>query len=481
MSDGERIGGYRVLRRLATGGRATVRLAHGGDPAMTAVLKTTAADDPAAVREAAALDRGAGEHVVALLDAVADDDRLTLVLPRLPGGDLSRLLAERMALEGGEAVTILAPLAATVARLHDAGVAHGALSAASVLFDEEHAPVLTGFGAAAVFAAGAPEIERERTPEVAADRAALRSLASTVLARVAGSRRTAAHRLLADVAAASDADLAGMLACRVFDLAAALPVRDADPPTGEPVGGGRIVPVTASVPDAEVRGAGWYAGWVARIERWIDRSPAAEARAALGSRWAALSRGRRRMVLGAGTGAVALVVALVAVPGAGTSSAEPAAATVSPPAAASGSSASASAQAGRTDAPSAAGSPGDAVTRGDDPVAATTALLQRREDCRRQLSVLCLDGVEQDGSAAADADRAAIVGAQAGGELGADRVPPAASAAPRLSERVGDSALVVLAGGASMLLVRDGGAWRLRDLLPAPAAAPTPSTPPPAG
>ncbi|MFW8745955.1 hypothetical protein, partial [Mesorhizobium japonicum] len=109
--------------------------------------------------------------------------------------------------------------------------------------------------------------------------------------------------------------------------------------------------------------------------------------------------------------------------------------------------------------------------RGDDPAAAATVLLRRREACRRELSVLCLDGVDQDGSAAADLDRAALRSAQDGGELVADLVPAATDASPRLGERLGDSALVTLTGGASMLLVREGDGWRIRDLLGAPSSA----------
>ncbi|MFW8745518.1 protein kinase domain-containing protein, partial [Mesorhizobium japonicum] len=230
------------------------------------------------------LDRGAGAHVVALLDVAADDDRLTLVLPRLPGGDLARLLAQRTTLEGGEAVTILAPIAATVVRLHDAGVAHGALRAGSVLFDDDGAPVLTGFGSAAMFAPGAPEVERERVPEVAADRAALRAIASTVLDRVAGGRSAAAQRLRSEAAAASDADVAALLATRVFEVAAARPVRDADPVAAEAGGGLRIIPLAepVAVADGEPdRNRMRRQGWAARVESWLDRSPVADAKAAL--------------------------------------------------------------------------------------------------------------------------------------------------------------------------------------------------------
>src|SRR5690606_1576163 len=152
-----------------------------------------------------------GEHVVRLLDVGADENGTVLVLERLPGGSLAELLERRTALAAGEAVTILAPLAATVERLHAAGVAHGALSPGAVHFREDRAPVLTGFGAAELFAPGAPEVVRETIPGVVADRAALGGLAGVVLGRVDGAGALAARRLADRVLAASPAELSEAL------------------------------------------------------------------------------------------------------------------------------------------------------------------------------------------------------------------------------------------------------------------------------
>jgi type II secretory pathway component PulM len=464
MDDPEEIGGYRVLRRLARGGRAEILLAHGGDPPGTVVIKRAAADDPSAVREVDALDRGAGEHVVGLLDVSGDDGHLDLVLESLPGGDLARILAARSALEGGEAVTLLAPLAATVRRLHDAGVAHGALTPGTVLFRDDGTPVLAGFGAAAVFAPGAPEVVREEVAQVAADRAAVRRLADAVLGRVDGSRRRAALALLGEIAAADDARIVALLEERIFEIATPRPVRDADEPTApaEP-GMGRLIPVAPAVQDG-AGGAEPHAGsWAARVEGMLERAPGAELRAALVRRWAGLAPRRRRLLLGVGAGLVALVVAFVAVPGPATGSADarprsPSAATPSGRATASGS-------------PAAGGDSRAPALRGDDPIAAATALLAARAACRRELSVLCLDAVDQDGSAAAKQDIAAIRAAQGGGELGDDPLATVGEAAPQLRERLGGSALVTLSGGASMLLLRTPSGWRIRDILAAPPPA----------
>jgi eukaryotic-like serine/threonine-protein kinase len=469
MDEAERIAGYRVLRRIARGARSTVLLAHGGDPPESVVLKATGPGDPAAVREAAALDRGAGDHVVALLDAASDERRDVLVLPRLPGPDLAGLLAERGELAGGEAVTILAPIAATVRRLHDAGVAHGALGAGCVRFDADGAPVLTGFGSAVLFDAQAPEIVRERIDEVVRDRASVRVLAEAVLGRVGEPRRGAAQRLVAAARGIADVELLPWLASEVFAIAAAAPVRPVDSPAPA-AGRGRAVPVAVPVPPApgsEPR------RWSERITGLLERAPGEELRAALGRRWSAWSAGRRRLVLAVGAGALALLVCLVAIPAAPAPGA-----TVSPTAphprdgAPRSDSASASPSASRL-AGTATGE--GAVIRGDDPIAATTALLRSRASCRRILSVLCLDDVDQDGSAASDADRAAIRAAQAGGELGDDPLPSTDAANPALAERIGDSALVNLSGGASVLIVRVDGGWRIRSMLPPPGQTTTPS------
>jgi hypothetical protein len=466
-------------------------LAHEAGAADPVVLKVARADDAAAVREAEALDRGAGEHVVPVLDACADDDRLVLVLPRLPGPDLARVLADRSELEGGEAVTILAPVAGAVARLHAAGVANGALGTGSVLFDAEGAPVLVGFGAAAVFEAGLPEVELERVPEVAADRAALRSIATGVLGRVGGVRRATARRLLERVAAAPDAEVANLVATDVFDVAAALPVRFADPPPtpGAPGAlggvaasggvGGRLVPVSPPVPDAGPDAASSGTRW-ARLGALLDRSPAAELRSAALQRWAALSARRRRLTLGLGAAGLALLVALVAIPGApapGTA-AGAARAAASHKASSHDAASHDAARGARSPTPaSSAGPTSDDAVRGDDPVAAAAALLRTRARCRRELSVLCLDDVDQEGSSAAAADREAIRAAQAGGELPPDPLGAtgAGSVPPRLTERLGGSALIEVAGGGSLLLVRGAAGWRIRDILAPPSPAPTAS------
>jgi len=140
---------------------------------------------------------------------------------------------------------------------------------------------------------------------------------------------------------------------------------------------------------------------------------------------------------------------------------------------------------GMTSAPSTPAVPSSAVAEpaptgvvvADDPVAATTALMTARDRCLSSLSLRCLDQVDEPGSSALEADQAAIRAVQQGGELpdpgaGTDDGPPV------LIERLGDSALVQVGGAASassLLLVKGGEGWRIRDVIP-PDEAGSPPT-----
>jgi len=435
------VAGQRLLRLLARGERSEVWLA-AGDRALKVLEHPVPLDQPG--HEAEALHRARGEHVVELLDVSLGPGSAVLVFERLPRGSLAELLIRRPVLDAGEAVTVLAPLAACLARMHAAGVAHGAVSAASVLFRADGAPMLTGFGRAELFAPGLPEVALEGIAGVAADRAALVALADAVLSRVTGERARVAGRLLADLRATQAGAIAEQLGREVFELAAARPVRfDAEEPAAE--GAGRLVAVGEPVAGEAVPSTGRLARGIHRL---VDAGPVATIRAVAGERWRGWSPRRRRVTLAIGAAGFAIVAAFVVVPGpvAGVDAvAEP---TVAPPPA--GEVAEAGAD--------------DPAIIGDDPLLALEALLDRRERCFRELSLLCLDGVDQAGSAALDDDRAAVHDLIGGAQ------PPALVRADGavLVERLGDSALVDLAPDsdpASVLLMKGEAGWRIRDYL----------------
>jgi hypothetical protein len=157
---------------------------------------------------------------------------------------------------------------------------------------------------------------------------------------------------------------------------------------------------------------------------------------------------RRRRAAVAGGAAIAAAAVLLAVIPPGSAGERPAAATESP--------APESSSATRDEAR-------DLPEMGDDPALAAVALLERREECFRELSILCLDGVDQLDSVALAADHAVIVELRAGREAAPSTVEPID---PRVVERLGDSALVDIGpetSPASLLIMRSEAGWRIRD------------------
>jgi len=471
-------GGARVLRALAAGERCALLLGHLAHPegaGAQVVLKLVTGEEAAdrAGRELAALERAAGEHAVRALDVAEIPGGYALLIERLTGPTLAELLAARQAWEAGEAVTLVAPLAAALQRMHAAGVAHGALGPAHVVLSAEGSPTLVGFGAAELFPPGLPEAELALRQAVLRDREGLRAIAVGLLSRIAGERAVAARGMADELAGLESERLLEAVHERLFSLAAPRPVVSVDPvelslpgrllagdgppPPGEQLGPPAVELLAGVLPD----------GWAAWLRERLAALPGAELLDRLPAdpllRLRSLAAGRARLLLtGAVAGAVLLIVLLLLPPSAGADRVE-AEGAASPPADSSVVDPRASAPSG-----AAAGPAGSPVT-GDDPVAAAVALLAARELCLRELSALCLEAVDEPGSAALARDRAAIRTALAGGGLdpGALVVPPGAEL--ELAEELGGSA-IVRAGpdpaAAAVLLVRGEAGWRLRELIP---------------
>jgi hypothetical protein len=425
----EDVAGYRVLRSAGHGDRA--RLLLGYDEGRTVVLKVTPADDPCTDAEIEALHRGAGEHVVALEDVSVDEHGTVLVFERLPNGTLAELLERRGGLDAGEAVTILAPLATTIDRLHAAGVAHGRLSLGAISFRDDGAPTLTGFGGAQLFAARSPEVVLETVPGVLDDRGAVREIAALVLARVVGDRAPAAKAVAAGIVDAAPSAVAAQL----FDFAAAAPVRfdDEGDVVATRMGELRELEQIDDPPRSVL--PPWL---MALMPGWVsDRL--AEPLARISAVWAAWDLRRRRLALGAIAGGVTVLVAVAAVPA--SPEAPPAVSPVPSP------------------------SVNDEPELPDDPVDAAVLLLAARERCLRDLSLLCLDQVVQPASAAYADDAALIRAVQGGAEYPDDVIVEGDLV---LVEHLGDAALLDLPPGsapASVLLMRTTNGWRIRQYL----------------
>lgn len=487
------IPGYSVVRELAGGRRARCVIAArvvpaGLEPASsqqfppepdrpppgvgaeirTVVLKLPESEGrvTSAHREIAALERAQGDHVVRLLDAGRHaSGRPMLVLERLGRVDLATLLGERAALQLGEAVTILAPLARAIERLHRSGVSHGALSPAHVLFSELGAPTLIGFGSAELFDPGLPAAELARVPGVTADRAALLALAHSVLAQVSGTRSTTAvARILREIDAAEPELLGPVLDRALFAHADPLPVRFDDPLADAPHLG-RAVPTSTPLSDEPATSASLLAAW--GIPAWAD-SIIVSCRKLIAAVRRGPSSGRGPLMLGAGVAIGLLVLALLVLPESSDDSRR------------SGDAAERehAAQSAEDAEPSGSGTeladvddvgviPRDQTEPTpltDDPVDAARELLTARESCIDELSLLCLDAVNALDGPAQRADRALLIG-----EGGADPLAELDHRDARfeLIERLGDSALIAVRNTeqpVSLHLMRSDTGWRIREI-----------------
>ncbi|MEO7121692.1 MAG: protein kinase, partial [Lacisediminihabitans sp.] len=421
------IGGYRLVRRLGVGDRAEVFLGH-SDRADATHGSTVAikifrpgVDEHSIDEEVAVLSRTNSRHLLRVNDvATAATGRHCLVLPRLSGGSLGRLLADRTQLEPGEVVTILAPLADAIAQLHELGCCHGSLRPRSVHFDELGAPVLACFGRATTFGIrkGTEEItqatpaEMMAEPRVADDVQQLRTLAVLVLARTAQGHTSATEPELlewlnATQLAAAVTTFPRELRDRLFDLAPALPVgvqlEPKPQPSRSPASGPHLM-----VREDSGRAADQPAldGSSSRPETSVTRSLLSRVRTSFASRFRdavvepahqpteallrrlvpALTKVRRPFWIAGGIGFAALVLAVALVTSAsGSRQVHRSETGVSAQSSASSREESAST---RPSAPTTVAVNGSQASDGaeaatDDPVAAVSVLLRTRERCIR--------------------------------------------------------------------------------------------------
>jgi hypothetical protein len=440
------------VRKLGEGSRAEVFLGHPsrqgaeGRPVAIKVFRASTSDDSIAA-EIESLSRAEGEHCLRLKDVTtAPDGAQVLILERLTGTTLARLLRDRARLGIGEAITVLAPLALAIRRMHLAGVVHGALRAEAVLFDGTGAPMLCCFGRAFPITPGQPPALLDAVPGVGLDLRAFAALAHTVLASVDHpSARALLDWVESSPAKETDAwfdEFAG----RLFDLGV---------PEAIDFAADESAAVVPRVPGRVIRSSPVETvdpapAPVARLlPEWATRLLPDEAVPVLDRARAALVLVRPRVWAMAAAVGVALVAALIIVPQGQSGAAQGTVPSASPMTAATS-------------------TPDAGPVSGDDPVAALVALLETRARCIRDLSVLCLDAVGQAGSSALAEDQALIRSLQGGAE----------SAKPfevddeqvTIDERLGDSVILDLVDvadsePASVLLMKGEAGWRIRDYL----------------
>ena len=183
------IAGYDVVEPIGGGGTGTVWSAVAPDGATVAIKVVPAVDADDALVELAVLGRIRDPHLVRLHQALTlPSGDVALVLDHLAGGTVGTVVRTRGHLAPGELVTLLSPVASTVARLHGIGVVHGDLSPDNVLLDLDGRPFVADLGLARIVGADpaelrgtegfvAPEVLAGAMPSAASDVHALGALA----------------------------------------------------------------------------------------------------------------------------------------------------------------------------------------------------------------------------------------------------------------------------------------------------------------
>lgn len=477
------IGGYRLVRLLGAGSKADVWLGHArtADAGMETVAVKVYRPEAAQAdidTEIEALARSSHRHLVRLEDlATAPDGTPSLILQRLSAVTLRHLLAAGP-LAPGEAVTVLAPLALAVAELHRVGVTHGAIRASAVLFDGEGAPVLARFGSAGILGelpstedVGFHPAQLADAPGVAEDLTRLAGVCRAALGEAADALGDwSSYRASPDPQAWTLE-----LADRLFDLAEPVPVSfgRGGVPAGStmvpPRVGGEAPEVVELAETPSSTSGPWHDALallhlpdslVAAAGKWgavLESGPVATLRPRV---LTGLRSVRKSVWVVAAVVAILVAAAITLLPAAGSDAGQPG---VAP--------ARESTRGSTPSAPDSATTHPDILA--DEPVAAGVALLGARADCIREASILCLDHVDQAGSAAMEADAYRVRIVQEGGIESPE--PSIVGIAPTLVDRLGDSALLSLdrAGSAvgTLLLVRTEQGWRIRDLVFAGDAA----------
>ncbi len=150
VSEPPQVPGYELGALLARGGTSEVWAGVALDGGQRVAVKVVDAELDAlelASREAAVSARAASAHVVPVEACVPlPDGRVAVVMPHLLGGAVDALVRARGHLSPGEVVTVLAPVASALGRLHDLGVVHGDVSPGNLLLDLDGRPLLADLG-----------------------------------------------------------------------------------------------------------------------------------------------------------------------------------------------------------------------------------------------------------------------------------------------------------------------------------------------
>ncbi len=154
LHEGARLGDYRIVRPIGSGGMASVYLARDEALDRDVAIKIARDTGPASLEmmerfrsEARAMARIAHPNVVRI-HALGDLQGVPyIVMEHVPGEDLSQLLAQRGGrLRLAEALAVLDQICRGASAIHAAGLVHGDLKPANVLFGPGFRVVLSDFG-----------------------------------------------------------------------------------------------------------------------------------------------------------------------------------------------------------------------------------------------------------------------------------------------------------------------------------------------
>lgn len=453
---GTTLAGYRLVRQLDGDAATWLARAEG----MPSRVLTLCREDDSVRRRVAAHERVRSPHVLAVLDVATDAAGSILLIFERTDWSVATLLASRAAVAAGEAVTVLAPIAAGLAAIHGAGLVHGRLSAATVHFTADGRPVIGGLEGASddPIRVSAADGWMRWTPGARADFRAVSGLIRAVAAAVDGRARPG----FADVAdwldtvlddPSADPSLLAQLECRIFAVAPALPlVLVADRPAAD---------AATSVPSRsrQAPGKGVLQDATARVDA-ARRLAVRLAHVGVGAWLRRVARGHTLAVcLGVGVLVLALGAGLAAVPGRVDAGDAP------------GTTGTPTAPAPRSSAHD-TGDPGLALTAeekaqvdGEDPAGAVAALLALRARCATAGAADCAAEFAEPGSALDEADRHQFSTGAAGMLL----VDPGSRSRVEVVQAYGDAVLtrVVPADDKRqpvlVLVVRTDTGWRLRD------------------
>ena len=142
--------GYEALELLGFGASGELwRARERASGELVALRRITGGDREAVARvrrDALAVRSVASYHLVRLRGVLRAGPDDVLVLDYAAGGSLRSLLRRRGALEPGEVVTAVAPIAEALGQAHAQGLVHGRVTASAVLLTADGRPLLDGLG-----------------------------------------------------------------------------------------------------------------------------------------------------------------------------------------------------------------------------------------------------------------------------------------------------------------------------------------------